>query len=113
MVFNLLAQAAPAPAGGEGGLLQMILPMAVVGLIFWLIVIRPQTKAQNTLKAKIAAMKRGDTVRTRGGLIGQMYKVEETEVILRVDLDDKVRVKVARDAIDDVRSGSSGTGDES
>lgn len=110
MDFILLAQDAPAGAAGTpppgGGLMQMLFPMAVIFFIFWFLVMRPQSKAQSELKKKIGAMKRGDTVRTRGGLIGQVAKVEETEVVLRVDLDGKVRVKVARDAIEDVRSGS-------
>jgi preprotein translocase subunit YajC len=93
MDFILRAQDAPASPeqAPPGGLMSMLIPMGVIFLIFWLLVIRPQSKAQGELKKKIGSMKRGDTVRTRGGLIGQVAKVEETEVVLRIDLDGKIR----------------------
>ena len=103
MDFILLTQTGTGDQ--PGGLGTMLVPMAVIFLIFWLLVIRPQSKTRKALLAKIEGMKRGDTVRTRGGLIGQVAKVEDTEVTLRIDQDGKVRVKVARDAIEDVHSG--------
>ena len=108
MDFILLTQATD-PGGGLGA---MLVPMAVIFLIFWLLVIRPQSKAQKELQAQIDGMKRGDTVRTRGGLIGRVAKVEEAEVTLKIDLDGKVRVKVARGAIEHVQSGGKPKGDE-
>lgn len=107
MDFILLTQASPGSSG-----FSMLIPMAVIFLIFWLLVIRPQSKAQKELQAKIDGMKRGDMVRTRGGLIGQVAKVEEAEVTLKIDLERKVRVKVARSAIEDVQSGGETKGDE-
>jgi len=110
MDLILLAQDGAAPPTGDPGLFgSPLLAMAVIFLIFWFLVIRPQQKQQKQLKQQVEALKRGDEVRTRGGLIGKVAKVEENSVILRIDLDGKVRVKLMRDAIEAVISGPSGS----
>jgi len=103
MDLILLAQEGQ-PAAQPPGLLEMLAPMAVVFAIFWFLVLNPQRKAQKQLKAKVDALKKGDPVRTRGGLLGTVARVDDHEIILRVDVEGKVRVRVARDAVEEVLS---------
>ena len=49
----------------------------------------------------IAAVKKGDTIVTAGGLIGKVTRVADTEVT--IELADGVRVRTVRGMIADVR----------
>ncbi len=100
----LLAQDAPPARAPQPGLVDMLLPVGLIILIFWFLVFRPTKKAQQALKDKVDGMKKGDRVRTRGGLLGTVARVDETEVTLKIDLEGKVRVRVAKDALEDVVS---------
>lgn len=83
-----LAQEAAGPAGGILGQLIFFVPLI---LIFYFLLIRPQSQRAKKHRAMIEAVKKGDTVVTAGGLIGKATKVTETEVT--IELADGVRVK--------------------
>ena len=71
------AQAAGATSqGGISSLLPLAVPWVLIIGIFWLLVWRPQSKAQKAQRARIDAAKKGDTVVTGGGLIGKVVKVD-------------------------------------
>ncbi len=113
MGLILLAQDAPAPTGGApgggfGGLSDILLPILLIWVIFWLLVFRPQKKAQQALKDAVGNLKKGDRVRTKGGILGKVSSVKENEVTLRVDLDGKVQIRFAKDAIEQVLTAADG-----
>lgn len=83
-----LAQEAAGPAGGILGQLIFFVPLI---LIFYFLLIRPQSQRAKKHRAMIEAVKKGDSVITAGGLIGKATKVTETEVT--IELADGVRVK--------------------
>lgn len=85
---SALAGGTAAPAGGILGQLIFFVPLI---LIFYFLLIRPQSQRAKKHRAMIEAVKKGDTVVTAGGLIGKVTKVTETEVT--VELADGVRVK--------------------
>jgi preprotein translocase subunit YajC len=82
--------AAPSP-------LAMLFPFAMMFLIFYVIVFRPQAKARKAHEAMLKNLKKHDTVVTSGGLIGTVVNVKPDTVTLRVD--ENVRVEVERSAI--------------
>jgi preprotein translocase subunit YajC len=49
----------------------------------------------------VAAIRRGDTVVTSGGIIGKVAKVDENE--LQVEIADGVKIKVVRSTVSEVR----------
>lgn len=79
---------APAPAGGGSGLLMMIMPVAVLGIMYFLM-IRPQRKEEAKRKELIAGLKRGDKVTTIGGAQGEVVAVGESHIDLDVGVDGK------------------------
>ncbi|RVQ65759.1 preprotein translocase subunit YajC [Croceicoccus ponticola] len=99
MSSNLLVLAAAAPAGGPPGWVQ-ILPLVAMGVIFWLLVFRPQMKRQKEHQAKIASLQKGDRVVTAGGLVGKVVKLDDHYVDL--DLGPGVKVKAVRSTIGDI-----------
>ena len=96
------AQAAGATSqGGPSSLLTLAIPWVLIIGIFWLLVWRPQSKAQKEQRARIEAAKMGDSVVTGGGLIGKVVKVDGDEVEL--ELGPNVRVRALKGTLTDIR----------
>lgn len=98
--YPAFAQDAGAPSAG-GAIMQQVLLFVPLILIFYFLIIRPQSQQRKQHQAMIDAVRRGDTVVTSGGLIGKVTKVSDDE--LTVELADSVRVRVMRRMIADVR----------
>lgn len=64
--------------------LMQLLPLIPIVIIFYFLLIRPQNKQMKETKAMLAALKAGDRVLTRGGLIGSITGVKEHEVELEI-----------------------------
>ena len=91
-----LAQAAPAAAGPSP--LSSIIPFACIGIIFYFLIIRPQSKRQKEHGALVSALKTGDKVITSGGIHGIVANVKEgTSLILKIA--DNVKIEVDKSAI--------------
>jgi preprotein translocase subunit YajC len=72
--------------------------MVLMFVVFWFLLIRPQVKRQKAHQALLQAIKKGDTVITRGGLVGKVAGVSDR--ILTIELQEKVRVRVLRSHIE-------------
>jgi len=86
-----------AATSGEQSFLSFLIPMGVIFVIFYLIVFRPARKKQQALDSLLSALKKGDRVVTTGGFYGEVAKVEDNIVVLK--LADNVKVRVSRRAI--------------
>lgn len=112
-IAPILAQdppaAAPAAGGGQPppGIASLLAPMAVVAAIFYLLVFRPEAKKRKQRQAMIDAVKKGDRVVTTGGMIGQVWRADGTEVVLRIDKDKDIKVRFARNSIMEVLTDTS------
>ena len=97
-ILPITAQAA-APQGG-GAL--SIGSLAVMFLIFYLLVIRPQLKRQRQHDAMVKALGPKDKVVMNSGLYGTVVKVTDTDIILEVS--DKVHLRYQRGSVATVRN---------
>lgn len=79
-------------AGQAGGGMTMLLMLALIFVVMWLFMIRPQQKRQKELNNFRNSLKKGDKVVTVGGIYGTVLEVNENKVMLEVDKD--VRIKV-------------------
>ncbi|WAJ71510.1 preprotein translocase subunit YajC [Catenovulum adriaticum] len=95
----LIANAHAAEAAPQGGGLQMIIMLAVFGLIFYFMLYRPQAKRMKEHKALIASIGKGDEVLTQGGLVGKVSKVSEEKDFVLVTLAEGVEVPVQKSAV--------------
>jgi preprotein translocase subunit YajC len=91
-------------ASGSSDFFIQIMPFLLIFVIMYFLIIRPQQKRLKTHREMVAALRRGDTVVTGGGLIGKVTKVDDDE--LQVELAQGMKVKVIRSTITDVRSKS-------
>ena len=74
--------------------MQPLILMLVMFAVFYFILIRPQVKRQKQHQSMLQALKKGDMIVTRGGLVGKISGVKEDELV--IELQEKVRVRVRR-----------------
>ena len=84
-------QAAPA-AQPQGGGWQMWIMLALIFVVMWFFMIRPQKKQQKELQAFRDSLKKGDKVVTIGGIYGTVCEIKENSVLIEVDNNVKIRV---------------------
>lgn len=90
--------ASPPAAPSLGELLQKMLPMfAIVFLIFYFLVLKPQQDKVKNQQALLGALKRGDVVVTSSGIIARVISVEADHVLL--DISTNVKIKLERSHI--------------
>lgn len=96
----------PAYAQSTSSAADLSFPLMMLLLlgIFYFLVLRPQSKRAETQRAKLNAVRRGDTVVTSGGMVGRVTKVSDTTDEIEVDLADNLKVRIARGTLLDVRS---------
>jgi preprotein translocase subunit YajC len=86
------------PGGGLG----FLVPFGAMLLIFYFLLIRPQSKRQREHEKMLAALGKGDRVVTSGGIHGLVVGAEKDVLTLEVAAlrGEKVRLKVDRARID-------------
>ena len=95
MFFTFL-QAAPA-AQPQGGGWSMLIMLALIFVVMWLFMIRPQRKQQKELQAFRDGLKRGDKVVTIGGIYGTVCELKNDSVLIEVD--NNVKIRVSKNAL--------------
>lgn len=94
---------------GQGGMGQsQLIMMLLVGGIFLFIVILPQRRQDKQRQSRVDAVKKGDEVVTRGGIIGTVHSADDPEV-LTLQVSEKARIRVLRAEVSDLYKGSSGS----
>ncbi len=78
-------------------LLHFMVLMAVIYLIFYFLLIRPQSKKQKQHEEMLNNLRKGDRVITSGGIYGIVSRVKDEVVVLQVA--ENVRIDVAKSAI--------------
>lgn len=89
-------------AGAEGGLAGFLslAPLVLVFIVFYFLMIRPQQRRMKALQTAVAAVKKGDTVVTAGGVVGKVTKVDDQFV--DVEIAPNTRIKVVKATLAEV-----------
>ena len=101
----LISTAAAQATGGSGqsGALMQIPFLILMFVVFYFLLIRPQTKRAKEHRAMVAALEVGAEVVTNGGILGKVTKVvDDNEVELQIA--DGVKVRAMRALIAEVRA---------
>jgi preprotein translocase subunit YajC len=96
---------------GSDSLVGMILPFALIFVIMYFLILRPQQKRVKEHSELVKNLRRGDTVVTSGGLVGKVTKVVDDEQI-EVEIADGVRIRQMRQMVSGVRAKSEPVKDE-
>jgi preprotein translocase subunit YajC len=84
-------------------MLMQLLPFALIFVIMYFLILRPQQKRVKSHQEMVKNVRRGDTVITNGGLVGRVVKVVDDNE-LEIEVADGVRVRQMRSMVTDVRS---------
>ncbi len=95
-ISDAFAEGAADAAAQGSGLLGM-LPLLLIFVLFYFMLIRPQSKRAKEHKNMVAALEKGDEVVTNGGLLGRVTDVGEG--FLTVKIAEGVEVKVQRQSV--------------
>jgi preprotein translocase subunit YajC len=90
----------PAPAGGAAGGLMSFLPLVIIFVIFYFLLIRPQSKRAKEHREMVAKLAKGDEVVAGGGILGRVTDV--SDIYITVEIADGVAIKVQRQAVTQV-----------
>jgi preprotein translocase subunit YajC len=89
--------------GSQQDFLIQLAPFAIILLIMYFLILRPQQKRAKAHQEMIKALRRGDTVITSGGFVGKVTKViDDNEV--EIELAPETRVRLVRAMVAEVRS---------
>lgn len=93
-ISDAWAQAAPQ---GPSDSLISFLPLILIFVVFYFLLIRPQSKKAKEHRKMVGALAKGDEVVTNGGLLGKITTIGDSFV--EVEIADGMRVKIQRQAI--------------
>jgi preprotein translocase subunit YajC len=79
-----------------------IVPFILIFVIMYFMIIRPQRAQMKKRSEMLAAVRRGDTVVTGGGLVGKVTKVADDNEV-EIDLGNNIKVTAIRSTLMEVR----------
>jgi preprotein translocase subunit YajC len=100
-ILMSMIQAAPASqSGGAAAQFISFVPLLLIFVIFYVLVMRPQSVRAKQHQAAIMAVKKGDEVVTGGGIRGRVTKVGDEEA--EVEIAQGVKIRVIKSTISQV-----------
>jgi len=97
--FSLLAMGAPpgTEQDPKAQMVQMISMFAIMGVMFYFLLIRPQSKQRKAAEALLKNLKTGDKVLMSNGIFGIIANVKEKSFIVKIA--DNVKIEVLKSAV--------------
>jgi len=80
-----------------------LMPLVLIGVVFYFLLIRPQQKRVKDHRAMIEAVRRGDNVVTAGGVMGKVTKVRDDNVV-QVEIAPEIKIDVVKSTLSEVRN---------
>ncbi len=65
-------------------ILQLVLPLVLMGVVFYFMLIRPQRKKDKKVKEMLDNLKHGDRVTTIGGIYGTIVGIKDETITLAI-----------------------------
>ena len=92
--------ATDAQASG-GSLLTMLIPLALLALVFYFIIYRPQKKQERETANMRSSIELGDVIVTSGGIIGMVVKVKDDMLLIETS-GDRTKIQIQKWAVHSV-----------
>ncbi len=91
-----LAQA----GGSEGGsTLGLLVPLVLMGVLFYFLLIRPQQRRARAQRDLISSVEVGDEIMTAGGILGTVTAMDDEDELLTVEIAPGTRIRVVKRAV--------------
>lgn len=92
--FLTTAWAQDAGAAGSGGAWMQLLPLVLIFVVFYFLLIRPQTKRAKEHREMVGKLQAGDEVVTNGGMLGRIAEIGDN--FMTLEIADGVSIKVQK-----------------
>ena len=102
LASDALAQATDAAAAQNQFSLTSLVPLIAIFVIFYFLIIRPQSKKFKDHQKMVSELKAGDSVITSSGIVGVVKRVLEKDNQFEVEIADNVIVKILRNHVSEV-----------
>lgn len=89
--------AAPDPTAA---MIVQFLPFVLIIVVFYFLILRPQSQRAKAQAAKIGAVKKGDSVVTAGGMLGKVTRIEDQ--FAEIEIAPNVKVRVVKSTLAEV-----------
>lgn len=113
--FNglLFAEEAVAP-GKAPGIFDLLWPMALIGILFYFLMIRPERRKRSQVGQMQETLKKNDRIVTIGGIVGVIVNASKgsEEVTIRIDENNNTRMHILRSSISRIVTGEKSGDDE-
>jgi len=73
---------APSQNGGGGGMSILLFQVVAIGLVFYFLIIRPQSQARKRHAEILARLRKGDEITTSGGIIGKVKEIKDDKITI-------------------------------
>ena len=91
-------------------MMTQLAPLALIGAIFYFLLIRPEQQKRKELESQVAGLKRNDQVVFASGIHGRVVTLGEK--VLSVEVAPKVTVQIDRDSVQRVLTAPTAEGRE-
>ncbi len=82
MTLYALTLIAP-PEGQSGGFSLLLMQIGLIAVVFYFLIIRPQSQARKKHQSLLDNLKKGDEVVTSGGIMGRVTDIKEERVTVQ------------------------------
>ena len=96
-LINDAMAAAPAGPGPAGDPIMQLLPFVLLFVVFYFLLIRPQSKRAKEHKNMVSNLAKGDEIVTSGGVLGRIADLDENYVSLEIA--NNVTIRIQRNSV--------------
>lgn len=86
---------------GTTQMLSLIIPMALLGLVFYFFIYRPQKKQEKETADMRSSIEVGDVIVTSGGIVGMVVKIKEDMLLIETG-GDRTKIQLQKWAVHSV-----------
>ncbi|PCJ54987.1 MAG: preprotein translocase subunit YajC [Candidatus Hydrogenedentota bacterium] len=83
-------------------MLVQMFPLILIFAVFWFLMIAPSRKKDRERRALLAALSKGDSVISSGGICGTIVGINDNTVVLKVSDDPPTKIEFLRSSISQV-----------
>ena len=82
MTSLLMSLAAAGTGSASGGLTMLLIQFGAIILIFYFLLIRPQSMARKKHAGILSGLKKGDDITTAGGIVGKVKDIKDDRITI-------------------------------
>ena len=102
LVSSAYAMGGPPADGGQPNPIASLLPFALMFLVLYLLILRPQMKKQKDQQRLVDELEKKDAIVTSGGIHGVIENIKDDILVVKVA--ENVKIEISRAAVSRVKN---------